>query len=24
MTADELAEIGLAEFVETFPKGEKE
>jgi hypothetical protein len=24
MTADELAEIGLADFVETFPKGEKE
>ena len=24
MTADELAEIGLAEFVEAFPKGEKE
>jgi hypothetical protein len=24
MTADELAEIGLAEFVETFPKGEQE
>ena len=24
MTADELAEIGLAEFVETFPKGEEE
>jgi hypothetical protein len=24
MTADELAEIGLADFVETFPKREKE
>jgi hypothetical protein len=24
MTADELAEMGLADFVETFPKGEKE
>ncbi len=24
MTADELAEIGLTDFVETFPKGEKE
>ena len=23
MSADELAEIGISEFVETFPKGEK-